>query len=317
MNNINKLSVFGLSGRVIVEYLSSKIESLNFENKEIINSAKKYYKSVLLVDPNKTSIELNRGSDARIYFNENEITNLETLLVRGTGGIESSSKVLVNALFELGCYIVDPITRFSGEKASKLITTISRHKLGVGSTSFLILGDCQVERVVDRIDSQKMFPILIKPIYGKHGIGIEKINSKNEALNFMIDYFQNENQSALLVQKWINFKTEYRCLIVNGYSIGLTKKERRRNSLTANANNCDNFTKVNNKNIEKFVIQNSSNEGLLGIDVAVSEEDEIHIIEANREPEWYTFQNAVGFNVADVIIKNIFKATIRNKNQTI
>lgn len=310
MSKIKKLPILGLTSRIIVEFLNSEANSLNFETRQLIEVSKKYYKSTILIDPNKSSIELVMANKAKVYFDHQDISNLSTLIVRGTGNIELSVKVLVNALSALGCYIVDPLTRFSGERASKLLTTIFRHDLGVGSTSFIILGLDEVERVVNRIEKNKLFPILIKPIYGKHGIGIQKIDSKSEAIKKMMDYFQEGDESALLVQKWVNFINEYRCLVINGYCIGIAEKIKKENSLTGNANNCLNFLKVEDGKIEKFVLQNISSEGLLGVDVALSEKGEIHIIEANRAPEWEEFQDAIGFNVAEIIIKKIYEDTI-------
>lgn len=275
----------------------------------LYNQALLKYDKVVVID-SKQIIYLFEQKELKptIIYNNEDISDLSTLIVRGTTGCETSISILVNALDSCGCDIIDPLDRFGGVSASKLLTTLKRHQDKVGTNSYYAFSKENAKLLVQKLNAKNMFPLISKPIYGKKGINIRKLENLKDSIEFINDFFHPNTISdePLFLQELIQFKKEYRAFIIGGQCIGMAEKIPKDGSYILNAAQGGSFKVVEDKKTVSFVEKNVSNKGILGVDVAIDVHGRVHIIEANRAPLWNEFEKATGINVAQRIIEYAF-----------
>ena len=278
---------------------------LNYESSSLLEEAEKVFDEVIKIHPWHVSYRFVRGNNRpRIIMDDKDLSTLSCLVVRGTGGYEQSISVLSKALRLCGCFVLDPAYRFSGETASKLLTTIDRYEKAVGTDSYYAFSLTQAMAIVHELSESEAFPILTKPITGKKGEDITVLASKEEAIVFAKDFYQNKQTKDVpfFLQPFTEFKSEYRIMLVCDQFIGMVEKHKGKGEIASNAAVGGSFTPFNDPDIAQFVMKNVNLEGILGVDVARDSEGQLHIIEANRAPLWREFEQATGINVAKEIV---------------
>jgi hypothetical protein len=295
---------FGICSSEVAAYIE-KGNRLNYETSALLDEAKKAFDEVIMVHPWHMIYKFLRGDKRpRIIMDDRDISNISCLVVRGTGGYEQSISVFVNAMRLCGCFVLDPMNRFSGETASKLLTTIDRYEKSVGSDSYYAFSLTQAMTLVQELSEANAFPMLTKPITGKKGKDVIVLASKEDATAFAQEFFQNKSikDVPFFLQPFIKFTSEYRVMLVGEKFIGMAEKYRRKGEIAANAAVGASFSSANDPEIAQFVMEKVNLEGILGVDVARDSEGQIHIIEANRAPLWKEFQQITGINVAKEIV---------------
>jgi glutathione synthase/RimK-type ligase-like ATP-grasp enzyme len=302
------MKTLGISSSLITGSDPTFIDKTH-ELKALYQQALLKYDKVYVIDPRKILyfFEREERKPIIIYQNEN-ISSLSTLIVRGTARCETAVSILVNALDACGCDIIDPLDRFSGVSASKLLTTLKRHQENVGTSSYYAFSKEEATLLVKQLDKKNMFPLISKPIHGRKGINIKKLETEQDALNHINEFYRSKlySDKPLFLQEFIEFVKEYRAFIIGGKCIGLAEKIPQYGSYIRNAAQGGFFKEAKDKEVAYFVEKNVNNEGILGVDVAADSHGIIHIIEANRAPLWREFEQATGINVAERIIDHAY-----------
>lgn len=297
---------------------SSKLADLNYENKAIYDSASKYFDLVYLLDTRKISFQFIRGKgEVIIKHLDEDISDLSALNIRGTRNREASTSILAHSLNYNGCILNDPVSRFRVGYASKLLSTVSRYKYNTGTSSFLAFDLESCLTLLKDIKLLNVFPLIVKPIKGSKGKGIKELSDYAAALEFVHSYFQDrvDKDLPILFQEKMNFISEYRVFVIDRKVIDIALKTPSRGKIVANAAQGAIFSKSRNDEIVKYVESTIRDDGIYGIDVAVDETGEKHIIEANRAPLWETFEKTTGISISELIVKKALKEFL-NKNQT-
>lgn len=284
----------------------SNISQLTYEQYAISSEAQKEYDRVLLIDPRFVNYMFFREQATPILLYQHEnIASLTSLMVRSTKNVEAAVAILVRSLKICGCDVFDPIERFSVGKASKLLTTISRFKSGLGTSTYISFTRTGAQDLLQRLTHEGRLPLLTKPITGKKGQGVELINDIEAGLACIEQYFGSEEYlpDPFYFQDYVDFQKEYRLLIMDGESLGIIEKVKAPGKIAANAAQGGTFIKVEAPDITPIVLQNVSQEGILGVDVAIDQNGHLHIIETNRAPQWDVFERTTGINVAKIIIQ--------------
>lgn len=289
---------------------------LNYEKQAIYDNAIKHFKKVLLIDPRKVSYQFIRAAKKPIvrYLGKN-IANLSALHIRGVKNIANSTSILAHSLDACGCVISDPIHRFKTGYGSKLLSTVGQYEDQSGSNSFIAFDLKSTLKLIASIEAKKLFPIIVKPINGRQGEGIYLLNTAAEMLTHTNHFFKQRTDSdiAIFFQSYVSFVKEYRIFVIDRKIIGLVVKVKRKGEIVANAAKGARFIPIENPQqvIVEFILDHLSN-GIYGVDVAIDTTGGIHLIEANRSPNWKAFQQATGIDVAAVIIQDTLKK-IHNK----
>ena len=283
---------------------------LNYETKSLYDEASSEFERVFLLDSRDIYYKFIKGEKyPEIVCNGENINTLSVLIIRSTKGREKSIALLAHSLNTCGTHIMDPLDRFSPGQSSKLLSTVERFEKGIGSNTYMAFSKKAALLLLDDIFNKNGFPIIAKPIAGKQGKGVEKIDNIEIASSYVDQFFKvsTDADNPVFFQKYINFIKEFRVVLVDGKASGIVEKLQDNHKVVKNVAAGGRFLSTQANNITSFVETHCSAEGILGVDVGVDSEDDIHIIEANRAPLWKAFQDATGVNIAQKIVKCALK----------
>jgi glutathione synthase/RimK-type ligase-like ATP-grasp enzyme len=284
--------------------------SLNFERQALYGEALKRFDQVLIVDPRQVVHRFVRGAPLPgLTVNDRDISSLDALIVRSTNEREAASGLLVRSLHLCGCLIVDPLDRFSLGKASKLWSTIERFERKTGTSTYVSFSATASRQLISELYEAEQRPLIAKPVTGRKGRGVVRLDTEAEALDFVNEHFAGERftEDPLFLQEFVNFVKEYRVLIVDGEALGIVEKIRADDHVAANAAQGAAFVASTDHDVMHATAMNVSNDGVLGVDVGLDGDNNLHIIETNRAPLWQVFQQVTGVNVAERIIERCSK----------
>jgi glutathione synthase/RimK-type ligase-like ATP-grasp enzyme len=281
------------------------VDELNYEKRRLHDEAAARYDRVLLVDPGAVTYSFVRGrAKPGIVHGDEDISTLTTLVVRSTGGRETATAILVRALKLCGCDVLDPVERFPVGRASKLLTTLGRFQSGAGTSTYVGFSREGAARLLHGLAAEGKFPLVIKPASGKKGRGVHLVEDVADGMLRLDEHFgfSDYADDPFFLQDRIVFEKEYRILVVDGEALGVVEKMGQPGEIAANAAQGARFVSVDAPHLVEAALPNVSSEGILGVDVAVDTAGDVHVIEANRAPEWEAFERATGLNVARLVI---------------
>lgn len=287
-----------------------KGKELNYETSQVYKEAKKVYNDVIIFNPLDISIDLkNNQRQPNVYFKNTNLNKIDTLIVRRLGDCEESTAILVHSLKECGCYITDSLNRFQGQYPSKTLTTLKRYKANVGINTYFTFKKEIAINLINKLNNNSEFPLLLKPISGKGGKGIEYLENLEQATKILEDLFESNDSDKLTImfQKYVEFCSEYRVMLFNDYCLGIAEKKQSKEIIPANAQQGGKYVAVDSPEVIDFAIQNKTQQGILGIDVARDKENNLYILEENYAPKWETLDQALESNIAKQIINYLTK----------
>lgn len=147
------------------------------------------------------------------------------------------------------------------------------------------------------------FPLVIKPVMGRHGEGVEIIENKTE-----LEHALTKAGKVLILQHYIPILSEYRIFIVKGQSLGVVMKIPQEGKMVANYAQGASFMpaelpiSIVNEAIRISLEQKMD---IAGVDIAQSRDGKFYLFEVNRCPEFRAFSKASGMNVAREILTRI------------
>lgn len=292
------------------------LSKLNSETQQLYKFALNKFKNVILIHPQSVHYEFIRGvSVPKIIYKGEDISYLDYLIVRGTRNAESSISILVHTLHKCGCLINDPISRFNVGFASKLLSTVTRHSKNIGSTSFFAFNEEGITSLRESILTENHLPLIGKPITGSKGIGVELVSNQEE-LDSYIDRFTKERDTIdypVFLQKFVNFISEYRVIVLDKEVIGMALKKKADGEVAANAAKGGVFSKDFREDLKQYTEEVVTEYGIYGMDIAIDDKGEFHVIEANRAPLWGEFSKVTEINVAKLQIDRAIER-IENKD---
>lgn len=280
-------------------------DELNYEKRRLYEEGRARYDAVRLIDPRAVTFSFERGvQKPGIVHRGEDISTLTTLIVRSTGGREAATTLLVRSLVLCGCDVFDPVERFAIGKASKLLTTLTRFQSGAGTSTYASFSREGAAALLHRLAGEGRLPLVVKPSSGKKGRGVHVIRDIAEGMERLDEHFawQEYSDDPFFLQDLVEFEREYRILVVDGESLGIVEKVRPTGGIAANAAQGARFLAVDAPDVVRSALPHVSGEGILGVDVAVDTAGAVHVIEANRAPDWEAFEQATGLNVARLVI---------------
>lgn len=282
------------------------VDQLNHEKYRLYVEASNHYDVVRLVDPRAVTYRFIRGRTRPVIMHSGEdISTLDTLIVRSITGREAATAMLARSLRLCGCDVFDPVERFSVGKASKLLTTISRFQGGVGTSTYASFSREGATELLHQLAMEGRFPLVVKPSAGRKGRSIQIVEDVAAAMRHLDQHFGQEEylDDPFFLQDLVSFEKEYRILVVDGEPLGIVEKVRRPGEVAANAAQGAGFVAADAPHVLEAALPHVSDEGILGVDVGVDPAGDVHIIEANRAPDWEAFERATGLNVARLVIE--------------
>jgi poly-gamma-glutamate capsule biosynthesis protein CapA/YwtB (metallophosphatase superfamily) len=259
------------------------IEALNF------------YDEVIYVDPLKVTYALDRDDRSlRIHYEGYSLNELSMLY---TFGKRNEILLLVKCLQMCGCPTSDPYHLISRESLAKLNDLLGLALSGIGTSAYVLVSlDAAVTYI--RSLEEQCFPLLRKPIDGNKGRGIKKLGNREEALRVCRAHFKQSND-PLLLEKFMEYRQEYRVYIVDGVPVEAYEKTKKQGAVVSNLHQGGTVVAVESElkkelfgRVTKW-LQNKFQTGIYGLDLAVTDRGDTHVIEINRTPG-FTGLNRLG-----------------------
>jgi len=306
------LKTLGICSSRISEGKTSP-DNLGYESQSLFYEAQKVYNKVFLIDPMHVSYDYSKKAKMPdVTYNNTQLNNLSTLIVRSTSGCEKPISLLARTLYYCGCDIIDPVKRFNGLRAGKLFDPLKGFAKSFMPETSIVFNEKTAKQLVEKIARKKGFPIVAKPEKGSKGEKVCLLKNKNDAYKYIDDYFTSKfSDSALLFQKYIHVKDEFRAFIIGGKLIGLVKKLDIKGKISRNAAQGGVFIKAKDNEVVQFILKNVNTKGIVGVDAARDEQGKFFILESNRSPQWRSLEKATNINVAEKIIEFAYGRTSR------
>lgn len=290
-------------------------EDLGYETRSLFYEAQKIYDKVFLIDPMYVSYDYSEEAKLPdITYNNNQLNSLSTLIVRSTSGCEKPISLLARTLYYCGCDLIDPIKRFNGMRAGKLFDPLKGFTKSTMPETSIVFNEKTAIQLIQKTDRHKGFPVVTKPEKGSKGEKVCLLKDKNDAYKYIKDYFTSKfSDSALLFQKYIPVKDEFRAFIIGGKLIGLVKKLDISGKISRNAAQGGVFIKTKDDEVAGFILKNVNTKGIVGVDAVRDEYGKLFILESNRSPQWRGFEKATNINVAAKIIEFAYSRVTSGK----
>ncbi|HAR99876.1 MAG: Alpha-aminoadipate-lysW ligase lysX [Candidatus Moranbacteria bacterium GW2011_GWC2_37_73] len=154
-----------------------------------------------------------------------------------------------------------------------------------------------------RLTEDVEFPIIAKPIFGRKGRGIQKLNTANEALEFF-----EKNTTEYLAQQYFPIVNDFRIFVVGGEVIGgfqrfINEGQYKSNIRGTKAEKIEVSVEMKKVALESTAAMDYE---IAGVDL-FEYEGKTYVIEVNVSPQWEKFKLITGINPAEYIIKYAIK----------
>lgn len=281
---------------------------LTKEGNDIFNAALGRFDRVIIIDPHSIWCWMDRSTNRAIVYHKNkDISDIDSLVVRGSHK-EGAALCLLSAALEINdCYVVDPPSRFSVGYSSKIKTTISRFMAGTGASSGFAFDRDGAHAMLSTLLKMKEYPIIIKPVDGKRSRGITVVKTSKRAKKIADEFFvsRQSEEHPFFIQKFLNVAAEYRVLVLDGTPLLCIRKEKSRPTAIGS-----NFVVAEDQqaiDVSNFAANNVNDRGVYGIDAGVTDTGAYVIFDANRAPQWRRLQEATGVGVGRKIVDKILE----------
>jgi glutathione synthase/RimK-type ligase-like ATP-grasp enzyme len=285
-------------------------DEMGYEIYRLMEEGRKCYDEVVLINPAKLYFAFDHHRKFPVVMTENvNLSKLSTLIVRKTTGFEEPISLLAKALCHNGCDLLDPIERFSGSPAGKLMASLKGHVHGISPDTFIAFNRNDAFRLVSKLNSDNCFPLIGKPNRGSRGENVSLLRNITEAIVYIRSFFSHEfySKSALLLQRFIEVEKEFRLMMLDGKFLGMVEKVAKEGQIARNASLGGQFLIAHDLEVIEFTLRNTSRKGILGADVIRDASGKLYLLEANRAPQWQSFEKATGINVASHIIHHAWQ----------
>lgn len=262
---------------------------------DLVSEIKSRNHLVSVVPLKEIVFEFSRGKFTATW-NKQDLNNSDIFIFRGYSVRLKEAMILAENLLNQGKVVLDEAL---GKKyiSSKLYeaSRFSKFKINHPRTFQTFSPSSYAD-----LAAKLIFPVLIKPVRGMKGRGIEKINNKTEFLKF-----SSKNPDGCLVQEFYEIESDIRILVVGNKALGGFKRFIPKGEFRSNA-----IPKTKAKAIfpttamKKIAIAATK---ALGYDIAgvdlLEFKNKIYVIEANSCPQWQKFKEVTKINPAKEIIE--------------
>jgi glutathione synthase/RimK-type ligase-like ATP-grasp enzyme len=285
-----------------------RVNRLSYEERALYDEAKSFFDDVMLIDTRAVTYQLFRDQRKPVILHHRRsISDLSALIVRRTRGRQSSTSLLVNTLHYCGCRLSEPPERFSSGSVSKLIPTFRIFKKGYGIDTFVAFDAPNGHALLEHLDAQDTFPLLVKPVDGRQGYGVRVLETLRQAKRHLENFIERrpELDKAAYFQRFMDFRHEYRVFIAYGEPLGIAEKIKPAGQITANATQGADFVAADQPQLVEIAMNCVATDCVYGVDIATDANGDAYVIEINRAPGFQAFEKAVNINVARRLLTHL------------
>jgi len=237
-------------------------------------------------------------------WNNFYLDSFDIFIFRGYNKNLLFAKILANHLLEQNKIVLDTIVgknSLSGKVAQAFIFSQKNisHPKTYQAVSF---------SAYKKLLSDIPFPIIVKPVDGQKGQGIEKFNDKKSALAFFYKHTKD-----LLIQEYLPITSDIRVFIVAGKVLGGIRRMIIQGDYRSNASLGAIAEKIQlTPEMENLALQAAAamDYEIAGVDL-IENNGKLYVLEVNIAPQWQKFKEVTGINpardIVDLAIKRYLK----------
>lgn len=264
--------------------------------------------TVLLLDPTRIALGI-RDDCAKVgYVDGNEVNwsffdSLDTLLIRRTRSDDTS---VSDTIYDLVSFlsntnpvlqIIDPPASF-GRPTSKIPSMLKRATAGIAQGTRILLG----RKAIQQMSKTFEYPVVVKPVHGWQGLGIEKCDNPSELLAYLRrehDDAADAQEFPLLIEQHLSKRDEFRVIVVGDQAVGCVSKREVSGEIARNRAKGSTWVPAENPTASEIAKSAARAHGIAiaGVDIAKTERGYV-VIECNRNPQFAAFDRATGQSVA-------------------
>lgn len=244
----------------------------------------------VFIDPSDVSYVLS-GGDLDIRYDGESLNDLDVVFVRRTRFDLEASRDLVAALDTLGIRTIEEKDVFYNP-LSKFISLLSFFDTDIDTVDIPATGIAKSGEDAAQIADRIGYPLITKPIAGREGEGVEKIDDAAE-----LDTVLNGLEFPVLLQEFLDVEEEYRILVVGNEALGAVTKEPIDGDDDSVARNFAQGAEFNAADVDHLFepaaqIAEAMSIELAGVDIVKTTDGDYYEIECNRCPQFKGFTQA-------------------------
>ncbi|WP_274631313.1 CapA family protein [Arvimicrobium flavum] len=245
-----------------------------------------YYDEVVYINPRLVTYNLDRSArSVSIVHNGNSLNDLSMLY---TFGYAQETLLLAKFLQFVGCPTSDPYHLISRDGLGKVNDLASFVQSGFGTTAHVLPSIEAATTYFQQLGADS-YPLLLKPVAGNKGRGIKRVENVQEALAACKTHF-TRSKDVLLLEKYMNYRNEYRVYVVDGNPIAAYERRKQEGSVVSNLHQGGSVVAIDDGLKSELLttvwpgLAKKLKHGVYGVDLAVTDTSSVHVIEVNRTP---------------------------------
>ncbi|HJT95867.1 MAG TPA: TIR domain-containing protein [Mycobacterium sp.] len=296
-------------GIVSTEFIGlSRQKDLTYEANELQLEFGLLGATVYLLDPLRIALGIRDGNAAVGYVDEKEVNweffdSLDTLLVRRTRADDTS---ISDAIYDLISFlpetnpsldIIDPPKSFT-KPISKVPSLLQRAKAGISQGTRLVAS----RKAIQRMSSTFEYPVVVKPVRGWQGIGVQKCSNAAELATYLQrtdNDGSGDSEFPVIIERLLPVEDEFRVIVVGDEVIGCVSKKEVPGEVARNRAKGSSWTLADAREVTELAkaATRAHRISIAGVDIVRTDQGYV-VIECNRNPQFAAFDRASGQTVA-------------------
>lgn len=274
-------------------------EAENFVPQELKKKAEEKGYDVEIINPDECYISI--SSEPYISYNGTKFLGADVCIPRMSEENSEYKVAIMDHLVNMG---VKCVNSGSGMQlaSNKLECQIVMNKNGIKTPNSVMLTDAsQLDYAVKSLGEK--FPVIVKTIYGTHGIGVMRIDSM-ESLRSVVQHLLKTGDQFIL-QEFIPHNESYRILMLNDKVIAGVSRSVPEGDFRTNAHQGSELKAYSPTEQEIELAKKCAkliDLNFMAIDY-VKNGEELIILEINGSPGYEALQKVVDFDISEKVIE--------------
>ena len=269
----------------------------------MVEAAQKGKHEVLIVDPLKCNIEMEKKSP-KIFYKGEYLKNIDAIIPRIGASVTFYGTAVIRQ-FEMMKVFTTCSSQALIRSRDKLYSLQILSRAGVGLPKTVFTNYTRdVEHIIDSVGGA---PLVLKLLEGTQGLGVVLAETKNAATSVLEAF--NGLGARVIAQEYIEEAggADIRAFIVDGKVVGAMKRQGKEGEFRSNLHRGGSASLIDlTDEEEKTALKAARSLGLAvaGVDMIQSKKGPL-VLEVNSSPGLEGIENATGKNIAREIIRYI------------
>jgi len=238
----------------------------------------------------------NEGEKMKVIHDGEDLEDFDVFIFRTYSKYLPDSLILADKLLKDGKVVIDNALgkTFVLSKMFEA-SRMSRNNILYPNT-FKFVDFAKTKKLL----SGASFPVIAKPVDGRQGRGVTKLENMEDACEFL-----EKQEGDWMVQEYIPIKFDVRVFVVGNKALGAMKRHLVEGDFRSNIALGAKSEQVElTSELKKLAVNatKAMDYDVAGVDI-IEKDGELMVLEVNSGPQWQGFKKATGINPADEIVR--------------